>query len=108
MGVRQLPHIAERLIAAGRAPSQPVALVERGTLPDQRTVSGTLATIAEVAEREQVKAPAITIVGAVAELADDLQLAAAAAAGRSHGGGDPRSRSSQRAGTDAWPRSARA
>ncbi len=49
MGVRQLPHIAERLIAAGRAPSQPVALVERGTLPDQRTVSGTLATIAEVA-----------------------------------------------------------
>ena len=43
MGVRQLPHIAERLIAGGRAPSQPVALVERGTLPDQRTVSGTLA-----------------------------------------------------------------
>jgi uroporphyrinogen III methyltransferase/synthase len=73
MGVRQLPHIAERLIAAGRAPSQPVALVERGTLPDQRTVSGTLTTIAEVAEREQVKAPAITIVGAVAELAEDLQ-----------------------------------
>ncbi len=72
MGVRQLPHIAERLIAAGRAASQPVALVERGTLPDQRTVSGTLTTIVEVAEREQVKAPAITIVGAVAELADDL------------------------------------
>ena len=73
MGVRQLPRIVERLIAAGRAPSQPVALVERGTLPDQRTVSGTLATIVEVAEREQVKAPAITIVGAVVELAEDLQ-----------------------------------
>jgi uroporphyrinogen III methyltransferase / synthase len=73
MGVRQLPHIAERLIAAGRPPSQAVVLVERGTLADQRTVSGTLATIAEVAEREQVKAPAITIVGAVAGLAEDLR-----------------------------------
>jgi uroporphyrinogen III methyltransferase/synthase len=73
MGVRQLAHITERLIAAGRDPSQPVALVERGTLPDQRTVGGTLATIAEVATREQVKAPAITIVGAVAGLAEDLE-----------------------------------
>ncbi len=72
MGVRQLPHIAERLIAAGRPGAQPVAIVERGTLPDQRTVSGTLATIAEVAMRERVQAPAITVVGAVAELAETL------------------------------------
>ncbi len=72
MGVRQLAHIAERLIGAGRDAAEPVALVERGTLPDQRTVTGTLATIAEVAEHEQVKAPAITIVGAVAALADSL------------------------------------
>ena len=83
MGVRQLPHIAERLMAAGRAPSQDVALVERGTLPDQRTIGGTLATIVEVAEREQVKAPAIAIVGAVAGLAEDLQwLPARPLAGR--------------------------
>ena len=72
MGVRQLPHITERLIAAGRPQAQPVAVVERGTLPDQRTVSGTLATIAEVAIRERVQAPAITVVGAVAELAERL------------------------------------
>jgi uroporphyrinogen III methyltransferase/synthase len=72
MGVRQLPHIAERLIAAGRPRAQPVAIIERGTLPDQRTVSGTLATIAEVALREHVHAPAITVVGAVAELAGSL------------------------------------
>jgi uroporphyrinogen III methyltransferase/synthase len=83
MGVRQLPHIAERLMAAGRSPSQDVALVERGTLPDQRTIGGTLATIVEVAEREQVKAPAIAIVGAVAGLAEDLQwLPARPLAGR--------------------------
>jgi uroporphyrinogen III methyltransferase/synthase len=72
MGVRQLQRIAESLIEAGRPASQPAALVERGTLPDQRTVMGTLETIAEVAAREQVRAPAITIVGAVAELAGSL------------------------------------
>ena len=43
MGVRQLRQIAESLIAAGRRASEPVAIVERGTLPDQRTVTGTLA-----------------------------------------------------------------
>ena len=43
MGVRQLPQIAESLIAAGRPAAEPVAIVERGTLPDQRTVTGTLA-----------------------------------------------------------------
>jgi uroporphyrinogen III methyltransferase/synthase len=72
MGVRALERIARSLIAAGRPPSQPVALVERGTLPDQRTVTGTLATIAEIAGREDVKAPAITIVGDVVELAGSL------------------------------------
>ncbi len=72
MGVRQLPHIAASLIAAGRPASEPVAVVERGTLPDQRTVTGTLATIAERTREEQVRAPSITVVGAVAELAGQL------------------------------------
>ena len=68
MGVRALRRISESLIAAGRPSSQPVALVERGTLPDQRTVSATLGTIAEVAARAEVKAPAIAVVGEVASL----------------------------------------
>jgi uroporphyrinogen III methyltransferase/synthase len=72
MGVRALERIARSLIAAGRPASQPVAVVERGTFPDQRTVTGTLATIAELAAREEVKAPAITIVGDVAGLAQSL------------------------------------
>jgi uroporphyrinogen III methyltransferase/synthase len=73
MGVAQLERIASSLIAAGRPASQAAALVERGTLPDQRTVTGTLATIAEVASREQVKAPAITLVGEVVRLAESLE-----------------------------------
>jgi uroporphyrinogen III methyltransferase/synthase len=73
MGVRHLAQIAAALIEAGRPASEAVALVERGTLPDQRRVAGTLATIAEVARNEQVKAPAIAIVGAVAGLAESLE-----------------------------------
>jgi len=72
MGVRQLPQIAESLIAAGRPADEPVAIVERGTLPDQRTVTGTLADIAEIARGAEVRAPSITIVGPVAGLAGQL------------------------------------
>ena len=83
MGVRALEGIARALTDAGRPASQPVAIVERGTLPTQRTVTGTLATIAEVARREQVKAPAVTIVGAVAGLSGSLEwLPALPLAGR--------------------------
>jgi uroporphyrinogen III methyltransferase/synthase len=73
MGVRQLPRIARSLVDAGRPPFEPVAIVERGTLPDQRTVSGTLATIAARALEAGVRPPAITIVGPVAELAGRLE-----------------------------------
>jgi uroporphyrinogen III methyltransferase/synthase len=72
MGIRRLPTIAQSLIIAGRSPREPVAIVERGTLPGQRTVTGTLATIAELARAENVRAPSITVVGAVAELASEL------------------------------------
>ncbi len=47
MGVKNLPLIAERLIGAGRPPEEPVAVVQRATLPGQRSVDGTLADIAE-------------------------------------------------------------
>jgi len=72
MGVGALERIATSLIDAGRPASEPAVVVERGTLPDQRTVTATLATIAEAATRAQVRAPAITVVGAVGELADRL------------------------------------
>ena len=73
MGVRQLPAIAAQLIAHGRAESELVAVVERGTLPSQGVVSGTLATIASVVADAGVRAPALVIVGAVAGLREGLR-----------------------------------
>jgi len=72
MGVRQLPEIAAALLAAGRPGSQPAAVVEAGTLPRQRTVTGTLQTIARVAREEDVRAPSITILGPVAALSEQI------------------------------------
>src|SRR6266545_2483193 len=66
MGVKALPRIAESLIAAGREPSEPAAVVERGTLPGQRTVSSTLDGIAAAAEEAGIRPPSVTVVGAVA------------------------------------------
>jgi uroporphyrinogen III methyltransferase / synthase len=66
MGVKALPRIAESLIAAGREPSEPAAVVERGTLPGQRTVSSTLDGIAAAAEEAEIRAPSVTVVGPVA------------------------------------------
>ncbi|HYL02570.1 MAG TPA: siroheme synthase CysG [Steroidobacteraceae bacterium] len=68
MGVAQLPHIVERLLAAGAAPALPAALIEQATLPGQRVLRATLADIVALASRERVAAPALLIVGAVAAL----------------------------------------
>jgi uroporphyrinogen III methyltransferase/synthase len=73
MGVRQLPRIAERLIAGGRPADDPAAVIERGTLPGQRTVLATLATIAERAAAEAIRPPSITLVGPVAALREELR-----------------------------------
>ena len=72
MGVRALPRIAEQLIAAGRRADEPAAIVERGTLGDQRTVTATLETIAARAAAEAVRAPSITVIGDVAALHDEI------------------------------------
>ncbi len=72
MGVRSLGRIAEALISGGRPSQQPAAVIERGTFPGQREVFGTLATIAQVAEAAEIKAPAITVIGDVAALAEGI------------------------------------
>ena len=71
MGVKQLPRIAAQLIAGGRPAEQPAAVIERGTLPGQRTVVATLATIATRAAEAGIRPPSITLVGDVARLREE-------------------------------------
>src|SRR4051794_15086384 len=61
MGVKALPRIAEALIGAGRDASEPAAVVERGTLPGQRTVSSTLEGIAAAAEEADTNPPSVRV-----------------------------------------------
>lgn len=72
MGVKNLPGICRNLIAAGRDPQTPVAMVQNGTLPTQRTVTGTLATIPEIAVAAGIEPPAVTVVGEVVTLRNQL------------------------------------
>ena len=65
MGVATLATTCERLIAGGRPSSEPVAVIERATRPDQRVTIGTLADIADTAERLAVRNPAVIVVGPV-------------------------------------------
>ncbi|HEY3435742.1 MAG TPA: uroporphyrinogen-III synthase [Solirubrobacterales bacterium] len=73
MGVKRLAENAAALIEAGRDPEEPAAAIERGTWPGQRTVAATLGTIAEAVAREEVKAPALIVVGEVAGRRKDLE-----------------------------------
>jgi uroporphyrinogen III methyltransferase/synthase len=70
MGVRALPRIASQLVAGGRPADEPVAVVERGTMAGQRTVLSTLASVAS--DAAGIRAPAITLVGPVAALREQL------------------------------------
>lgn len=72
MGIGRLREISTELTTAGKSPSTPVACVRWGTLPEQRTVTGTLADIADRVEEAGLKPPAVTVVGEVAALREDL------------------------------------
>ena len=79
MGVSHLDLIVAKLRDSGANADHPVAIVERATLPDQRTLRGTLATIEEIARSAGVAAPALLIVGDVTTfLAAETLLASAA------------------------------
>jgi uroporphyrinogen III methyltransferase / synthase len=72
MGVERLRDIAAQLLAHGASPETPVALVRWGTTARQESIDGTLATIADLVEARKFKAPAVTIVGEVVRLRDEL------------------------------------
>ena len=72
MGIANMDFIARRLIECGKDPKTPLAFIEKGTTPYQRTVLATLETAGETIVRENVTAPAITIMGGVVELEKTL------------------------------------
>ncbi|MFD2169803.1 uroporphyrinogen-III C-methyltransferase [Tumebacillus lipolyticus] len=73
LGVKNLPLICEQLIENGRDPKTPVAIIHWGTLPEQKTVQGTLDTIVEVARQQQIANPSIILVGDVVGLREEIQ-----------------------------------
>jgi uroporphyrinogen III methyltransferase / synthase len=73
MGMQNLAEIATRLIESGCSPDTPVAVIKDGTLPTQKVVAGTLGNIAAKAKRAKMAAPAVIVVGKVAELRDQLK-----------------------------------
>lgn len=72
MGVSGLERIRDRLIAHGRGADTPFAIVENGSRPEQRVVTGVLAELPERARSHSVSAPSLLIVGEVAALATEL------------------------------------
>jgi uroporphyrin-III C-methyltransferase/precorrin-2 dehydrogenase/sirohydrochlorin ferrochelatase len=78
MGVSTAASTSARLIAAGRDAATPVAVIENGTRANQRTLTGTLGTLAALVKRHDVRGPALLVVGEVAALAIDESAADAA------------------------------
>src|SRR4029077_1995956 len=68
MGVERLEELATGLIGAGAAATTPVAIVERGWTPRQRTTRSTLGAAAATARALDVRPPAVIVVGDVAQL----------------------------------------
>ena len=68
MGVKNLPMIAEALLANGKEPETPVAIIERGLRKDQRVTTGPLSDIGKIAGDAGVKPPAVIVIGDVVRL----------------------------------------
>lgn len=72
MGVESLDGIVGKLLEGGISPQKPVAMVESGTYPKQRTLIATLGTIVKEAEAKQIKPPSVIVIGEVANLGRKL------------------------------------
>ncbi|HLI10763.1 MAG TPA: uroporphyrinogen-III C-methyltransferase [Alphaproteobacteria bacterium] len=82
MALKHLPIIAARLLAGGRAPSEPVAIVSHATLPQQRVIESTLARCAADAAAAEIEPPAIVVIGEVVRLRQSLDWLGALAGRR--------------------------
>ncbi|MDY6449865.1 siroheme synthase CysG [Acinetobacter faecalis] len=73
MGLVGLEKICAKLIEHGQRPNMPVALISKGTTPQQKVVVGTLEDIASKVAEHQIQAPTLTIIGEVVSLREQLQ-----------------------------------
>jgi len=67
MGVNNLPRIQQKLLENGKSEDTPAAMIERGTMPEQRALYSTLGELAKEAEKEKISPPAVIIVGEVVD-----------------------------------------
>ena len=72
MGVESLDAIVTKLLQGGVSPRKPVAIVESGTYPQQRTLIKTLGTVVKDVEAKQIKPPSVIVIGEVANLGRKL------------------------------------
>ena len=72
MGLHSLARLTEGLIEAGRSSETPIAIVSNASMPNQQVLTGTLATINELQEQNQLPTPALLIMGDVVALHNDL------------------------------------
>jgi uroporphyrinogen III methyltransferase/synthase len=72
MAMSNLRDITQRLVRSGLPATQPAAVISDGTRPSQRTFTGTLASIADDAQREGLSAPAIVVIGTVVALREQI------------------------------------
>ncbi|MXR21741.1 uroporphyrinogen-III C-methyltransferase [Halobacterium bonnevillei] len=73
MGVGKLPDYTRALLDAGMDADTPVALVEKGTRPGQQVATGTLETIVDARDEVGIEPPAVTVIGGVAGIREDVQ-----------------------------------
>ncbi|MEG0258744.1 MAG: SAM-dependent methyltransferase, partial [Lysinibacillus sp.] len=73
MGVGNLPYIRQQLLKYGRSEQTPVALIHWGTFANQKTVTGTLANIVDIVQRENIQNPSMIVVGEVVALREKIQ-----------------------------------
>lgn len=72
MGVAGLAEISRKLIAHGMPPDTPAAVVQYATLPRQRTLTGTIASLPATVSAERIRPPALILIGEVVRLHDQL------------------------------------
>jgi uroporphyrinogen III methyltransferase/synthase len=72
MAVKNIDELTRKLIAHGRSPDTPVAVIRWGTRPDQKTIVGTLKDIAALVREKDIKPPAVTVIGDVVNLRTEL------------------------------------